>query len=78
MQKFFEEQRTLAFLGAVLLALAGWGSDFKTWAEMFQVSNVFGLVMVLGGLFMAWGTKRPGWLTGASQDPPAQKPEVKP
>jgi hypothetical protein len=62
MKQFFEDQRALMIFGAFLLAIAGWGSEFKTWAELFTVGHIFGLMLVLGGLLTAWGTKRPDFI----------------
>jgi membrane associated rhomboid family serine protease len=68
--RFLEDQRTLSFCAALFLAIAGWGADFKTWADMLQVGNVFSLVAVIGGVLLAWVTKRPEWSKS--------EPEVKP
>jgi len=74
---FLENQRILAFVGALLLALAGWGADFKSWGELFQISHVFGLLLILGGLVTTWATKRPDFLKRA-EDCLRKTREVKP
>jgi hypothetical protein len=53
MDKFLSDQRLLAFLGAVLLALGGWGNGFQHWNELFATQAIFGLFGILGALLLA-------------------------
>jgi len=52
MDKFLSDQRKLLFLGAVLLALSGWGSGFALWSDMFTTQAIFGLFGVMAGVLL--------------------------
>lgn len=41
-------------IASLLVALGSWGTTFSTWAEVTRVSNVFGLIGIVGGVVLAW------------------------
>jgi hypothetical protein len=53
MDKFLSDQRLLAFLGALLVAICSWGLGFATWPEMFKPNAIFGLLGILGSLLLS-------------------------
>ena len=53
MDKLLSDQRLLVFLGAVLVAVGGWGAGFQQWSEMFHPQAIFGLFVILGGVLGA-------------------------
>lgn len=55
----------ILFIGALLVAGAGWGSQFTTWAQLLQVQNVFGFLGVIGGVILAKFSQSPIGKNGA-------------
>jgi hypothetical protein len=41
------------------IALASWGSGFDNWQQLKEIANVFSLLGVVGGVFLAWLGKSP-------------------
>ena len=44
---------------SLLIALASWGSGFDNWEQLKEIANVFSLLGVVGGVFLAWLGKSP-------------------
>jgi hypothetical protein len=53
MERFLSDKRVLSFLGALLMAVGGWGIGFGTWGEMFTPAAIFGLFGIVGGLLLS-------------------------
>jgi hypothetical protein len=51
-------------VASLLVALGSWGATFSSWAEVVRVSNVFGLLGIIGGVVLAWFGTSP--LSGGS------------
>jgi hypothetical protein len=52
-------RNAMAFLGALLVAIGGWAEAFDTWVEAFQMNHLGSLGVVVGGVLIAYFTKRP-------------------
>lgn len=57
LKRFLNDQKEVAFIGAFLLALAGWGNGFERWSEMLSTQAVFGLLAIIGSLLLSNATK---------------------
>lgn len=53
---------TLLFIGALLLAISSYvmaNSGIKSFLDLMQVQNFFGLLGVIGGCLVSWASKSP-------------------
>ena len=57
MNKLLADQKYVAFIGAFLMALAGWGSAFTSWSDILQVDHLFGLLGIVGALLLSNAAK---------------------
>lgn len=48
------QNKWVALIASLLVAVGSWGATFQHWGEAFQVSNFFGLLGILGGITLAW------------------------
>ena len=69
MDKFLSEQKLLLFWGSLLVAVGGWGATAGSWSELTSPQAIFGLIGIVGGVFLANVT---------SNVFKAKPPEVKP
>lgn len=53
MEKFLAEQKLLLFWGSLLVAVGGWGATAGSWADLCTPAAIFGLIGIVGGVFLA-------------------------
>lgn len=49
----------LVLAASLFVALGGWGIGLNNWSQLCEVSNVFSLLGVIGGVVLAWLGKSP-------------------
>jgi hypothetical protein len=74
MNKWLADQKHIAFLGALLLAVSGWGATLTTWKEALTVEHFFGLLAILGSLLLSNAAKSLFVEGGSSNGIPKQTP----
>jgi hypothetical protein len=51
--KFLSDNRVLLFIGSMLAGIGGWGVTADTWADLGTPKALFGLLIIVGGVFTA-------------------------